>query len=1048
MRRERDDRAPLERLISIGCSDLTARAQAQQLGRAYGRDAELAQMTKSLLDTRSVLLQGPAEVGKTALIHELACRMLWKQTPEALHNRRIVAVSTGAILAGTEYLGDWQTRLTDVLEAVKQAGTIYLYIEDIWGIRDAGRATDKADGFATLIRPYLERQDVVLLGETTPENFVSGPHRQRGLADEYSLMKCFNIVRVEETTPEATRGILVAVARSLQREHQVRIEQNAVERGLELTRRFLPYRAFPGKAVRLLEETARTFGPGEPARASIAVKNGEAVIDAELISTGFSSMTGLPVKIISDRIPMTQKEIRAYFEERVVGQEEAISAIASVVTLVKAEMQDSNRPLGVLFFVGPTGVGKTELAKTLAEYLFGSKDKLIRFDMSEYKTFTSVDDLLEQLTEKQRRQNFSVLLLDEIEKASSWVFDLFLSPFDDARLTDRSGRLVDLRNTIVIMTSNLGSEMQFVRPPSSVGFVQTQEEQVDSAKQLRAGYMDAVEHAFRPEFVNRFDHIVVFQPLGLEEMRRIARRELGKALIMPGRLGVTRRNILLDFHEDVLDVLLRKGFSATYGARPLQRAIKELVLLPLAEMIAAQPSMGDQLLELGVRDGQIVAEAIPVGPTHAAVQPERAQEQEHVRLAVREGAEGRTRTYDARRLEGAVEDLLARIVEHLTSEQYRTLQDQAQALTDRMALPNFWDDTTHVRQTLSRAHRLRVVAERFTELRVRAEGLCEKARMIRMHGDVAGLRDLASNYDALERDLSLAELELLAGDDRVAVSDGACVCITPLTMPRTADASGWAHDIEAMYAAWAKRRGYESESLHVGGAPAMLLIRGANVGRMLLGEEGIHKLHTERAAGQDNNGTHARVHLARVEVLPLKLTRDGEDASESQDNEVQVSPLMEVAPRESGRPPLRVVEAVHRATGIALRLQAERAEEVAPAVVAARALRPPRNSGMDADEVLARIYYLGRNQYVRDPRSGQREGRSQDVLRGAIDSFLFAFLKAERESGSMTAATASEPGGEPKATKTTPRARRAPMVSATKASQRPRLARTKPTPAR
>jgi ATP-dependent Clp protease ATP-binding subunit ClpC len=1010
VRRERDDRPPLERLISIGCTDLVARAQAGTLERAFGRDVELQQIAQSLIEKRSVLLQGPAEVGKTALIHELACRMARKQGPAALHGKHIVAISTGGILAGTEYLGDWQTRLTDLLEAVKQASNVLLYIEDIWGIRDAGRASDKADGFATLIRPYLERQDVTLLGETTPENFVSGPHRSRGLADEYSLMKCFNVISVDETSPEATRGILVGVSRQLQRAHHVRIEPSAIERGLELTRRFLPYRAFPGKAVRLLEETARRHGLGEPARADVPTSNGEVVLDADFVSAGFSKMTGLPEKIISDRIPLTQEEIREYFEERIVGQDEAVSAVASVVTLVKAELHDLNRPLGVLFFVGPTGVGKTELAKTLAEYLFGSKDRLIRFDMSEYKTFTSLDDLLEQLTEKQRRQSFSVLLLDEFEKAGPWVFDLFLSAFDDARLTDSSGRSVDLRNTIVIMTSNLGSEVQNPRPAPALGFVQSQEQQADAAEQLRAGFLSAVHAAFRPEFVNRLDKIVVFQPLGIEEMRRIARRELGRALILPGRLGVSRRNILLDFREEVLDVLLREGFSPVYGARPLQRAIKELVLLPLAQKIAAQPSIGDQLLELGVKDGRIVAEVIPVGPTLAAVQPEKAHDHPPERVTVRESAEGRDRVMDARQLDRAVDDLLSRVERDVESEQYRALQDRAQALLDQMGQPNFWDDRTRMRQTLSTAHRLKLVADRFPELHNRAEGLREKARMIRMHGDAGGHRELASDYESLERDIALAELELMAGDEAGAAGDGAYICVTPLSMPRTADATEWVPSLTEMYTAWAERKGYEVDSVRQDGAQSVLLVLGTNVARILLGENGIHKLHKERPSPPGSAGARTQVQLARVEVLPIMLAiGDGDGAA-----------------RNPERPTVRVVEAFHGATGPTRRRGTERAEEVAGALSDARALRPARGGAMEADEVLARVYYLARSQYVRDPRTGHREGRSRDVLRGAIDGFLYAFLKweQEREANAATAVTPQVTTQKRDAAQQTSRARR------------------------
>src|SRR5579859_6981597 len=601
--RENEAEAALQRILSIGATDLTQRIAAEHAVRAYGRDGEIAKVCDSLAARQSVLLLGPSDVGKTAILHELTARMARRQGPAALAGARVVSVSTGAVLAGTRYLGEWQTRLTELLDAVKEADNVFLYFEDIWALRDAGRASDKADGFSNVIRPYLERKDLVLLGETTQESFTAAGYGARALADDPSFLKLLSIIPVEEPPHEATKTILRAVARDLERSRKISFDTAAIDRALELTRRFLPYQAFPGKATRLLDEAAKGLSGGagdRPAR--------DQRVTAETISAGFSRLTGLPEKIISDTIPLTQDEILAYFNEHIVGQDEAVTAVADVVTLIKAELQDPNRPLGVLFFVGPTGVGKTELAKTLAEFLFGGKDKLMRFDMSEFKTAGSYDALLAQVTDKQRTQNFSVLLLDEIEKANSQVFDLFLSAFDDARLTDSEGRSVDLRNTIIVMTSNLGSDLLEERPPRAMGFIENAEEVRNADERHREMLIETVKGYFRPEFINRLDNIVTFKPLGMDAMQRIARRELGKALL---REGVLRRNILLDYRAEVIDVLLVAGFTREYGARQLQRTIRDKVLLPLARTIAAQPGAGEQLLELCVRDGQIETQIIP-----------------------------------------------------------------------------------------------------------------------------------------------------------------------------------------------------------------------------------------------------------------------------------------------------------------------------------------------------------------------------------------------------------------------------------------------------
>jgi ATP-dependent Clp protease ATP-binding subunit ClpA len=1011
MQRQPTRPATLEHLIGMGATDLTARAESGQLAHAHGREAAIEQVFQSLVARRSVLLLGPADVGKSAILHEVVFRMHRREAPEALHGKRVVAISTGRILTGTRYIGEWQTRLTNLLEAFKEDRNLLLYLEDIWSLRDAGRASDDADGFNVHIRPYLERQEVVVLGESTPENYVSSARRPMGLADDQSLMRCFDVITIEEPGPDATRGILQAASRQIQRAHRVRIEATAIERGLELTRRYLPYQAFPGKAIRLLETAATAPAAGRQDRRD-GQPAAERIINAEAVTASFSRMTGLPEKIVSDAVPLSQREIRAYFEERIIGQEEAISAVVDVVTLVKAELHDPGRPLGVLFFVGPTGVGKTELAKTLAEYLFGSKEKLLRFDMSEYKTFTGLKDLLEQLTEKQRRQSFSVLLLDEFEKAIPPVYDLFLQVFDDARLTDPAGRVVDLHNTIVIMTSNLSSDLTEDRPIRSIGFIDPTNNGAASPEEARARLIAAVEAYFRPEFINRLDRIVTFRPLGVEEMRRIARRELGKALV---REGVLRRNILLDFRPEVVEALVEVGFSPAYGARPLQRAIRDAVLLPLARKIAEQPATGEQLLELCVRDGRIEPEIIPFGPLPEAELPEPEPERASARRVRPAVGDGRARGRDLRQLTEAIEQLRERLEAHIGSERYGELETRAERLLEETAQPSFWDNQERSQQVFSTIYHLKRVTERFTDLRNRTERLSEMATMIARHGDGAGLRELVERHESLARDVALAELELLASDGTAPATDAAFICIGGVTTPRGGDAGDWPTMLQAMYEAWAQRKGYEITTIGEDGADPLLLVQGPGVYQILCGEQGIHKLQMRGAAESTREQTrgrgHDQVRLARVEVFPAP--RPGQVHHASGDGSVQVSVIGEIHSRDGQERPRRLVEVSERTSGLRVRVQAQDGERLGRALLEARRPHGIRGATLDGGEQVVRVYCLARSQYVRDPRTEARNGRPREVLAGAIDAFLLAYLKwQEGGAGADGSAGQAESGDE------------------------------------
>ena len=568
-----------------------------------------------------------------------------------------------------------------------------------------------------------------------------------------------------------------------------------------------------------------------------------------------------------------------------------------------------------------------------------------------------------------------MLLLDEIEKASPYVFDLFLQAFDDARLTDSAGKTVYLYNTIVVMTSNIGTQND---DRGSLGFLTSDAQTAERRKQV----VRAVYDYFRPEFINRLDKIVVFQPLGLAEMRRIARRELGKALL---REGVRRRDILLDFRDEVLDVLVRAGFSPAYGARPLQRAVKELVLLPLARRIAEQPGLKEQLLELIVEDGNIVPSPIPLNPVAQAEPPEEHAEGPRERLTITDGDSGRMRKLDLKQLQGVVEALQARILTNIASERYQALESHVRQLLDETAHPTFWDDPDAAKRTLSNVYQIERVTDRFINLRNRAERLVELAENARRHADKLALTRLAAMYEQLDRDLALAELELFACEDGSVAAESVFIAISGYTAPRAASPAEWPATLRDMYVAWATRKGHEVEVISEGDDAPLIAVRGASVASVLAGEEGIHKLQRESDEPNAYRGRRPRVQLARVEILPSLESIAPPFASESVTIDI-------IGDRRAGHP--HVVEAVEVLSGQRVRVRSLHAKETALAFLAARLTR--ENDTTARNDQIARLYHLAKTQYVRDPRTGHRTGRPRDVLAGALDAFLLAYL-AQRE---------------------------------------------------
>jgi ATP-dependent Clp protease ATP-binding subunit ClpA len=843
---ETGDSAPADPAAQLGADDLTALAAAGQLGRLDRRDPLVERVLAALAaDGRaSVLLVGPGDVGKSALTHEVAARLASGDVPPALRNRRLIRLSANELVAGARYTGMWQDRARRLVAVARRTGAI-IAMGDPQAIVDAGRWSESDNNLSRVLRPYMERGELRLICEATEEMVAAVSKR------EPSFVEAFHRIDLHEPDPEAAREILRAAARRMEVNHEVEFLEAAVDASLDLTRRFEPYRALPGKAVRLLEETAQ-----------LTAVDGERQLGREEVARGFAQRTGLPLSMLSDEIPLRAAEVRAFFEERVLGQQEAVEAMVDLIAVVKAALGDPTKPLGTLFLVGPTGVGKTELCKALAEYLFGSRDRVLRFDMGEYAsgdaaprlTGTAWDRHSEgELTRRVREQPFCVILLDEIEKAHPTVFDVLLPALGEGRLTDAAGRTADLRNAIVIMTSNLGVSRA---GSGALGFADSAGDEID---RQRNHFVAEAERFFRPEFFNRIDRVLAFAPLDQDTIARIARREVGRLLL---REGITRRQLLVEIDDEVITQLASAGFHPRYGARPLHREIERAVIQPLARLIVEElPDPGD-LIRIRSRDDAITVAVHRVeepAPATAPVKHTRDQAEGQAATTGRAVAQAR-----------AVLDDLDQLAS--TPEATAVSAELSQLLT-RINQPGFWDEQEAARATMNRIYQLQRINDKLHHLRSRAEGLLTLTENLQARRDRSRLSEARAAITELEDNLSILRLTI-AGAASGEEEPRAILTITPVG----SDTADWAATLTAMYTAWANRTGREVARAEVD--PFSLEIIGPGSLALLRGEAGLHR--------RERSGPDGGRQLARVTVNAAPESPGAETNGSEQEQVVRV----------------------------------------------------------------------------------------------------------------------------------------------------------------
>lgn len=537
----------------------------------------------------SVLLVGASGVGKTAIFHELVRR----RAALGLAENEFWATDGARLIAGQSGFGMWQERCRKLIEEAKKRSAI-LHLGNLIELSEVGKSNASMQGIASFLRPKIARGELLAVVECTPEQIPILERR------DPNLLGAFQRITIEEPDKKTNLKILESVAKEfaqIKDEKGVKIEAEAIKTVESVHRRFSTYSAFPGRPVRFLRNLFHETGANEP-------------LTPDAVYKAFSNETGLPEMLLNDKIALDLNDAEKFFTRRVIGQAEAVALVAKMIATVKAKLTRPRKPIASLLFIGPTGVGKTELTKALAEFFFSDRERLIRFDMSEFSNQIAVQRLISgmgeaegQLTAKVREQPFSVVLLDEFEKAHHSFFDLLLQMLGEGRLTDSVGRVADFTNAVIVMTSNLGAS-EFQRGKS--GFTRSERERANAVKHFDS----AVKNFLRPEIYNRIDRIVPFAPLDEETVAQIAALEIEK---LKRRDGLRFRPVGLEIKKDVLSYLVETGYDIRYGARPLKRTIERELLAPLAAELNTRAAEEKLLVSASLKNGSIALEFTAVG---------------------------------------------------------------------------------------------------------------------------------------------------------------------------------------------------------------------------------------------------------------------------------------------------------------------------------------------------------------------------------------------------------------------------------------------------
>lgn len=640
--------------------DLTEQAKIGKLDPVIGRDKEIERVIQVLSrrTKNNPVLIGEPGVGKTAIAEGLAQKIVHGDVPEVLLNKRVITLDMGSMVAGSKYRGEFEERMKKVMEEIRTAGDVILFIDEMHTLIGAGAAEGAIDA-ANILKPALARGELQCIGATTLDEY------RKHVEKDAALERRFQPITVGEPTREETVKILEGLRDRYEAHHRVKITDSAIRAAVELSDRYITDRFLPDKAIDLIDEAASrvrlqtTITPPDlknleeslsriQQEKEAAIKNEEFEKAAELrdqeqkalqqlenlrkewkskrgmvestvteeeVAYVVSNWTGVPVTKLKQEETDRLLQMEQILHQRVIGQDEAVEAVSRAVRRARAGLKDPKRPIGSFIFLGPTGVGKTELARALAEALFGDENAMVRIDMSEYMERHTVSRLVGsppgyvgyeeggQLTERVRRKPYSVVLLDEIEKAHPEVFNILLQVLEDGRLTDSHGRTVDFRNTVVIMTSNVGANL--IEHSSPLGFHIAKTEEEDNYQKMKDNVLEELKRTFRPEFLNRIDEVIVFHALTKEQIQSIV-----DLMARPLYRQLEEKGITLKLTDEAKEFLAKEGFDPHFGARPLRRAVQRLIENPLSEELLKGNLSPGTTLAVSLKEGVLAFERI------------------------------------------------------------------------------------------------------------------------------------------------------------------------------------------------------------------------------------------------------------------------------------------------------------------------------------------------------------------------------------------------------------------------------------------------------